>query len=94
VDAVVLGAARTYDDDRRPDAFGARALDDVPPVAPGEHEVEHTDVRPLEPELRHALVALPDHDGLEPAGREVPGHALGDDVVVLDDQDSRHRCVP
>src|SRR5581483_5429345 len=90
VHPVVLGAARRHDDDRGPDSLGARRLDQLPAVELGEHQVEHADVGVLEPEPRESEVAAADDDGVEPGGDEVAGHAVGDHVVVLDDQDPRH----
>ena len=89
----MLGAARADDDDRRPDPLAARLLDHAPPVDAGKHQVEHADVRLLEAQPREPRLAVGDADGVEAGGREVTRHALGDDVVVLDDQDLRHTCI-
>ncbi len=91
VDAVVLGAAGADDDDRRADPLAARLLDHLPPVEPRQHQVEHADVGLLVAEAGEPGLAVRDADGVEAGHRQVPGHALGDDVVVLDDQDLRHR---
>ena len=90
VHAVVLGAARGDDDDRRADALAARLLDHLPAVEAGQHQVEHADVGTLEAQPGQAGLAVGDADGVEPGRLEVTRHALGDDVVVLDDQDLRH----
>ena len=90
VDAVVLGAAGADDDDRRADPFSARMLDHLPPVEPGQHQVEHADVRLLVAEAGEPGLAVRDADGVEAGHGQVPGHALGDDVVVLDDQHLHH----
>ena len=90
VHAVVLGAAGGHDDDRRADALVSRLLDHAPAVDPGKHEVEHADVRMLVAEPREPGLAVRDTDRVEAGGLEMAGHAAGDDVVVLDDQDLRH----
>jgi hypothetical protein len=76
-----------------PRALGTRALDDVPAVAPREHQVEDAHVRLLEAEPRQALVALSDDDGIESGGGQMPGHSVGDHRIVLDDQDLGHTRV-
>ena len=58
-------------------------------------------VRPLVRVVGRPLVAEPcetglpirDPDRVEPGGRQVPRHALGDYVVVLDDENLRHACI-
>ena len=90
VDAVVLGAARGDDDDRRADSLAPRLLDHLPAVEAGQHQVEHADVRPLVAQPRKAGLAVRDPDGVEPRRLEMTRHPLGDQVVVLDDQDLRH----
>ena len=60
------------------------------PSRPGEHQVEHADVGALEAEAGEPGLAVGDADRVEAGGLEVARHALGDDVVVLDDQDLRH----
>ena len=89
----MLGAACAHHDDRRGDSLGACALNDVPAVAPREHQVEDADVWLLEPEPRQALVALSDDNGVESGGGQMPGHPLRDHRVVLDDQDLGHTRV-
>ena len=88
--AVVLGAPRRDDDDRRADPLRARRLDQLPAVELRQHQVEHADVRVLEAQPRQPELAAPDHDRVEPGRREMPRHAVGDHVVVLDDQDLAH----
>ena len=87
VHAVVLGAARRDDDDRRADPLGPRGLDQLPAVELGKHQVEHADVGVLEAQPGQPELAAPDHDRVEAGGREVAGHAVGDHAVVLDDED-------
>ena len=60
------------------------------PSRPGKHQVEHADVGSLVAEAGEAGLAVRDPDRVEARRLEVAGHALGDDVVVLDDQDLRH----
>ena len=55
VHTVVLGAARRDDDDRRADSLATRLLDHLPAVEPGEHQVEHADVGPLEAQSRQPV---------------------------------------
>ena len=86
----MLGAAGRDDDDRRADALAARLLDHLPAVEAGKHQVEHADVGPLVAEAREPGLAVRDADRVEPRRLEVARHPLGDDVVVLDDQDLRH----
>ena len=90
VHPVVLGAARRDDDDRRADALAAGLLDHLPPVDTRKHEVEHADVRPLVPQPGKARLAVRDADCVEARRLEMTRHPLGDDLVVLDDQDLRH----
>ncbi len=90
VHAVVLGAAGADDHDRSPDALFAGLLDESPPVEPRQHEVDDAHVRVLEAQPRQARLTVVDDDRLEARSRQVTRHALGDDVVVLDDQDLRH----
>ena len=90
VHAVVLRAARRDDDDRRADPFGARRLDQLPPVELREHQVEHADVGVLEPEPRKPQLASADDDRVESGGDQMLRHPVGDHVVVLDDQDLGH----
>ena len=90
VHAVVLGAARGDDDDRRADPFGACRLDQLPAVELGKHQVEHADVGVLEPEARETELAPADDDRIEPCRDEMARHPVGDHVVVLDDQDLGH----
>ena len=89
MDPVVLGAAGGDDDDRRADSLVPCLLDDLPAVEPGEHQVEHADVRALEAKPRQSGLAVGDADRIESGGLEVTRHPLGDDVVVFDDQDLR-----
>jgi hypothetical protein len=91
VHAVVLRPARADDDDRRADALAARRLDEPPAVDLREHEVEDADVRVLEAQAGEPLLALGDPDGVVPGGRKVPRHSLPDHLVVLDDENLRHR---
>jgi hypothetical protein len=90
VNPVVLGAARGDDHDGRPDPLAARLLDHLPAVEPRKHQVEHADVRALVAEAGESGFPVRDADGIEPGGVQVARHPLGDDVVVLDDQDLRH----
>ena len=94
VHAVVLGAARGDDDDRRADPLVARLLDHAPAVDAGEHEVEDADVGPLVAQTGEPGLAVRDPDGVEPGRLEVSRHPAGDDVVVFDDQDFRHAATP
>jgi hypothetical protein len=93
-DAVDLAAARADDDDRSADAFLARGLDHAPAVELGEHQVEHAHLRALVAETCERRSAVGDPDRVEPGGTHVTRHAVGDDLVVLDDQDLRHRVNP
>ncbi len=90
VHAVVLGAAGGDDDDRRADSLAAGLLDHLPAVEAREHQVEHADIGALEAEAGKPGLAVGDAHRVESGGLEVARHALGDDVVVLDDQDLRH----
>ena len=90
VHAVVLGAAGRDDDDRRADSLAARLLDHLPAVEAGQHQVEHADVGPLEAQPGETGLAVRDAHRVEAGGLQMARHALGDDVVVLDDQDLRH----
>src|SRR5262249_41157920 len=90
VDAVVLSAARRDDDDRRSDGFVARLLDHERAIGTREHEVEDADIRSLEAESLDAGLAVRDGDRVETSRLEMPRHAAGDDVVVLDDQHLGH----
>ena len=67
-----------------------RDLDQLPPVGPGEPQVQNADVRSLEPQPREPGLAVRDAERVEARVREVARHALGDDVVILDDQDFGH----
>jgi len=58
MDAVVLRAARADDDDRRSDPLGPRRLDQPPPVHPGQHQVDHADVRGLEAQTAEPRIAV------------------------------------
>ncbi len=88
--AIVLGAARGDDDDRRADPLAARLLDHLPAVEAGEHQVEHAHVGALEAQACQPGLAVRHADRVEAGRLQVSRHALGDDVVVLDDQDLRH----
>ena len=90
VHAVVLGPTGAHDDDRRPDPLGARRLDQLPAVDAREHEVEDAYIRPLVAKAREARLPLVHPQRIEAGRGEVPGHALCDDVVVLDDEHLRH----
>ena len=90
VHAVVLGAARRDDDDRRADPFGARHLDQLPAVELRQHQVEHADVRVLVAQTREPELTAADDDGVETGSDEVACHPVCDHVVVFDNQDSRH----
>ncbi len=92
VHAVVLGATRGDDDDGRADSLGAHGLDQLPAVESGKHQIEHAGIGLLVAEPREPLLAVPDSDGVEAGCAEVAGHSLRDHLVVLDDQDLRHRC--
>ena len=75
VDAVVLGAARTHDDDRRADPLLARRLEQPPAVEAGEHQVEHAHVGMLVAQPREARLALVHPDRVEAAAtrwRDIP----------------------
>ena len=88
---VVLGAARADDDDRRADPLAARRLDQVPAVPLGQHQVEDADVRALEAQPRQPRLAARHPERVEAGRFQAPRHALGDDLVVLDDQHLGHR---
>jgi hypothetical protein len=90
VHSVVLAAARAHDDDRRADPRRARRLDQLPAVERGKHEVDDADFRLFVPEPREAGHAVGDPTRLESCLGEMSRHALGDHVVVFDDQDFRH----
>ncbi len=66
-------------------------LDELPAVAPRQHEVEDTDVGLLEAQPRQALLAARRRGRVEPGGLEMLHHPACDDLVVLDDQDLGHR---
>src|SRR5262249_37733787 len=72
------------------DPLRARGLDQLPAVELGEHEVEHADIRVLEPEPSEPQLPSADHDRVESGGREVPRHAVCNHIVVLDNQDLAH----
>ena len=91
MDPVLLAAAGADDDDRRPDALAARDLDHLPAVEERQHQVEDADVRPLVAQARDPGFAVSDPERVEPGVGEVARHALGDELIVLDDQDLRHR---
>ena len=65
---------------------------------PGKHQVEDADVGLLVAEPGEAGLAVRDTDGVEAGSGQVARHALGDDVVILDDQNLRHasimQCAP
>ena len=75
---------------RRRDPFRPSLLDHAPAVTAREHQVEHDDVGPLEPQAREPLVALACDHGIEPSRGKVPCHSVGNDGIVLDDQDFGH----
>src|SRR6185437_15696621 len=56
----------------------------------GQHQVEHADVGLLVAKSGEAELAAPDDEGVEAGRGEVAGHAVGDDAVVLDDEDFGH----
>ena len=68
----------------------ARLLDHAPAVDAREHQVEDAHVGLLVAEPGEAGLAVRDADGVEAGRRQVARHALGDHVVVLDDQNLRH----
>jgi hypothetical protein len=88
---VFLATTRTDDDDRRTDPFPPRRLDDLPSVQLGKHQVEHADVGPLVAQPRERCRALADPDRIEPGRAKMSRNAVRDDIVVLDEQDLRHR---
>jgi len=90
VHAVVLRPPRRDDHDRRADPFRPGRLDQLPPVELREHEVENADIRVLEAEAGEPELAAAHDDRVEPGSGQVPGHAVCDDAVVLDDQDPGH----
>jgi signal transduction histidine kinase len=90
VHAVVLGPAGGHDDDRRPNPFGARSLDQLPAVELRQHQVEDADIRVLEAQARQPELTAADDDRVEAGSHEMSGHAVGDHIVVLDDQDLGH----
>jgi hypothetical protein len=89
--AIVLCATCADDDDGRADAFAAYGLYEVPSVAARQHEVEHADIRMIEAEPCQALLATRGSRCVESCGLEMLHHPACDDLVVLDDQDLRHR---
>ena len=60
------------------------------PSRPGEHQVEHACVGALVAEPGETELAPLDRHGVEAARLEMSRHAVGDHVVVLDDQHARH----
>src|SRR5438105_3900991 len=58
VHAVVLGAARGDHHDRGADSLRTNRLDQLPAVEPGEHQIEHADVRLLVAEPGETLVSI------------------------------------
>ncbi len=73
-----------------PDPFRARSLDQLPPVELREHQVEHAHIRVLESKPGEPELPPTDNDRVEPGRREMSCHAVGDDIVILDDQDLSH----
>src|SRR5205823_14075515 len=78
--------------DRGADSLRTNRLDQLPAVEPGEHQIEHADVRLLVAEPGETLVSIADPDGVESRGAQVARHPLGDHLVVLDDEHLRHGC--
>jgi hypothetical protein len=91
VHPVLLAAAGADDDDRGADALGPGGLDQLPAVEERHHQVEDADVGALETESRQPRLAVAHPQRVEPGLREMRGHAFGDQLVVLDDQDPWHR---
>ncbi len=90
VHTVVLGAPRGDDDDRRADPLASRLLDHLPAVDARQHQVEDADVRLLVAEACEPRLAVGHADRVEAGLLEVARHAVGDHVVVLDDEHLRH----
>src|SRR6478736_6169251 len=90
VHAVVLGAAGRHHQDRRADPFGARLFDQRPAVEPGQHQVEHEHVGALVAQPGEPDLACADAHRVEPRRGQVLRHAVGDRVVVFDDEDLGH----
>jgi hypothetical protein len=91
VHPILFASARADDHHRSADPLRAGSLDQLPAVQCREHKVDHADIRPLEAEAREPCLSVGHEIGLEAGRSEVARHALGDDLVVLDDQDFRHR---
>ena len=90
VDPVVLGPTRADDDDRRADPLAAGLLQHLPAVEAGKHQVEDAHVGMLVAQAGETRLAVRHAHRLEAGRAQVARHALGDHVVVLDDQDLRH----
>ena len=90
VHAIVLRAAGAHDEDRRADALGASLLDQRPAVEAGEHQVEHEHVGPLVPKPGEPDLAGSNAHRVDACRVEVLRHALGDRVVVFDDEHFGH----
>jgi Histidine kinase-, DNA gyrase B-, and HSP90-like ATPase/His Kinase A (phospho-acceptor) domain len=90
VNAIVFGAPCRHDDDRRANSFGARGLDQLPPVELRQHQIENTDIGVLEPQPREAKLAPSHDDRVEAGSNEVLGHPVRDHIVVFNDQDPGH----
>src|SRR5206468_12812805 len=93
-DAVLLAPASADDDDRRADSLAPRGLDQRPPVELRKHQVEDAHVWLLVAKTLEAGPAARDPVGLETRGAKVTRHPVGDDLVVLDNQNPGHRRNP
>src|SRR5262249_7678764 len=71
-------------------AFGAHLVEERPAVGAGDHQVEHDEVRLLEPQLAERAVAVVDGLDPEPSRGQMPPHPLLEDRVVLHDHHRRH----
>jgi len=77
-----------------PMPLAAGCLDQLPAVEERQHQVEDADVGTLEAQPRDAGLAVPDPQRVEPGLGKVRSHALGDELIVLDDQYLRHLAHP
>jgi hypothetical protein len=90
VHLVVLGAAGADHDDRDRGALRPQRLRDPPPVLAGEHEIDHRDVRALEPQLAQCRVAVVGPLDVHARPAQMGGHGVRDDAVVLRDEHPWH----
>ena len=87
---IMLRPPSRHHHDRRPDPLTPRRLDQPPPINPRQHQIEHTHIRPLEPQPSQPRLTLPHPQRIKTRRLQMTRHPLRNHLIILNDQHPGH----